>query len=79
MQASAAVLGIAIDATAKQAKEAYRKKAFECHPDRHPGCEAQFHKLSQAYEIFTQPGIVSLPPTPLNPFHFDTHSTFARN
>ena len=77
MQAAAAILGITIDATAKQAKKAYREKALACHPDHHPDCEAQFQKLSEAYETFTRPGLVSLLPTPLSPFHFDTHSTFA--
>ena len=71
MQA-AVILGIAVDATAKQAKKAYREKALACHPDRHPGCEAQFLKLSEAYETFTRPGLVSLSPTPLGLFHFDT-------
>ena len=76
MESAAEILGIAEGATAKQARKAYRKKALECHPDRHPGCEAQFQKLTRAYEMFIQPEVISITPIPLSPFHFDTRNVF---
>lgn len=76
MQTAATVLGIPIDATPDQAKKAYRKKALTCHPDRHPGAEAQFQQLTEAYETFTHPKMVSVPSALVNPFHFDTRGTF---
>jgi len=76
MQAAAAILGISVDATIEQAKKAYRKKALACHPDRHSGTEAQFQQLTEAYETFTRPRMVTVSAIPPSPFHFDTRSTF---
>ena len=50
------VLGVAKTADAKQLKSAFRKKAMECHPDRHPddeGAEARFKELNEAYGILS--------------------------
>jgi molecular chaperone DnaJ len=49
-------LGISRDVSAEEIKKAYRKKALECHPDRHPGdakAEAQFKEVSEAYEVLS--------------------------
>jgi len=49
-----ATLGIPRDVSVAEIKKAYRKKALECHPDRHPGdakAEAQFKEVSEAYEV----------------------------
>jgi molecular chaperone DnaJ len=49
-------LGISKDATSEAIKKAYRKKALECHPDRHPDdpkAEAQFKEVSEAYEALS--------------------------
>lgn len=51
-----AVLGISRDVSADEIKKAYRKKALECHPDRHPGdakAEARFKEVSEAYEVLS--------------------------
>jgi molecular chaperone DnaJ len=49
-----ATLGVAREASAEDIKKAYRKRAMECHPDRHAGdkqAEARFKDLTEAYEI----------------------------
>ena len=50
------VLGVSREADAKQLKSAFRKKAMECHPDRHPNdpeAEARFKELNEAYGILS--------------------------
>ncbi len=45
-------LGIERNASTEEIKKAYRKKAMECHPDRHAGDkvkEAEFKKVNEAY------------------------------
>lgn len=52
------VLGVAKTADEKTMKTAFRKKAMECHPDRHPddeGAEARFKELNEAYGILSDP------------------------
>ena len=55
------VLGVSADATAADIKSAYRKAALRCHPDKQPNEEdrqkatEQFAKLSNAYEILSDP------------------------
>ncbi len=53
-----AVLGVERDATPEQIKKAYRRKAVECHPDKHKGdkaMEERFKTLSEAYEALKDP------------------------
>lgn len=48
------ILGVARNATEKEIKTAFRKRAKECHPDSHPNdakAKEKFTKISQAYEI----------------------------
>ena len=50
------ILGVAKTADAKTMKSAFRKKAMECHPDRHPDdpeAEARFKELNEAYGILS--------------------------
>jgi molecular chaperone DnaJ len=49
-------LGVPKTADAKTMKSAFRKKAMECHPDRHPDdpeAEARFKELNEAYGILS--------------------------
>lgn len=50
------ILGLSKGATPEEIKKAYRKRALECHPDRHPNdpkAEANFKKVSEAYEVLS--------------------------
>lgn len=50
------ILGVGKTADAKTLKSAFRKKAMECHPDRHPDdpeAEARFKELNEAYGILS--------------------------
>jgi molecular chaperone DnaJ len=52
------VLGVARGASDAELKSAFRKRAMDCHPDRHPGdatAEARFKEINQAYEALKDP------------------------
>ena len=52
------LLDVALEATEKEIKKAYRKKALVCHPDKNPGDEKaaeRFHLLSQALAVLSDP------------------------
>ncbi len=46
-------LGLPNNASLQEVKSAYRKLAFELHPDKNPGNEARFIEVKLAYEILT--------------------------
>lgn len=48
-------LGVASNATPKEIKAAYRKRARTCHPDRVPGKIPEFQALQQAYATLISP------------------------
>ena len=47
------ILGISRDASAEEIKQAYRKLAFQYHPDHNPDpeAEAKFKEINEAYEV----------------------------
>jgi curved DNA-binding protein CbpA len=52
------VLGVAPSASSKEIGEAYRKLAFQCHPDRHQESEEAHKKMqeiNEAYAILSDP------------------------
>ena len=52
------VLGLSRDADLKQIKQAYRRLALECHPDRNPGdleAENRFKQAAEAYSVLSDP------------------------
>lgn len=53
-----AVLGVSKDADAQEIKKAYRKKARQYHPDRHPddpAAEETFKEIGEAYSVLNDP------------------------
>ena len=51
-------LGIGRNATQEEIKSAYRKKAFQWHPDRNPGdknAETMFKIIQNAYDVLSNP------------------------
>ena len=51
------VLGVARDAPAEEVKKAFRKLAFEYHPDRNQraGSEEKFKEINEAYQVLSDP------------------------
>ena len=49
------ILGVSYSATPEEIKRAYRKKAFELHPDRNSNDQAEelFRELNEAYALLT--------------------------
>jgi curved DNA-binding protein CbpA len=45
------ILGLAEKYTLKEAKQAYRKKVLQTHPDRNQGNNSEFLKVNKAYEV----------------------------
>lgn len=51
-------LNLSKNASPDEIKKAFRKKAIECHPDKHAGDkdkEAEFKKINEAYSILSDP------------------------
>ncbi len=49
------ILGIDSDANQEEIKKAYRKLAFELHPDKLTGDEEKFKEIGEAYDILKDP------------------------
>lgn len=51
-------LGVSATATEAEIRAAYRRRALECHPDRHPNdphAETRFKEITVAYEVLSDP------------------------
>lgn len=48
------VLGVSADATPAQIRTAYKTRAFDLHPDRVKGKEAEWQELQRAYRTLTK-------------------------
>jgi DnaJ-class molecular chaperone len=68
MEAHYRTLGLSPGASETEIKKAYRKLAIQYHPDKNPepGAAEIFKKISEAYQILTNPPEPS--PRPSNPF-----------
>ncbi|MGH7151150.1 MAG: DnaJ domain-containing protein, partial [Planctomycetota bacterium] len=52
------ILGVERGSSAEEIKRAYRKLAFDHHPDRNPGdaqAERKFKQLAEAYDVLSDP------------------------
>eukprot|EP01006_Ploeotia_vitrea_P008598 TRINITY_DN20649_c0_g1_i1.p1 TRINITY_DN20649_c0_g1~~TRINITY_DN20649_c0_g1_i1.p1 ORF type:complete len:335 (-),score=60.15 TRINITY_DN20649_c0_g1_i1:329-1333(-) len=49
------VLGVSRHAPLKEIKQAFRSKALQYHPDKNPDGEQMFKKITEAYEILSNP------------------------
>ena len=52
------VLGVSPSANRQEIRRAYRKKAFDNHPDRNksPGAEDRLKEINEAYEVLSDDG-----------------------
>lgn len=48
------ILGVEASATREDIRRAYRKLAFEKHPDRNPSADAEFARISAAYQFVSE-------------------------
>ena len=51
------ILGVSRDATDEEIKKAFRRLAFQYHPDhnKEPGAEEKFKEINEAYEVLSDP------------------------
>lgn len=83
VRAAFALLGLPTSANREEVRKAYRRLAFECHPDRHGGSTeslARFPRLTQAYHLIEHKFKVDAQsqPFPTKPGECDNCGTYAR-
>lgn len=49
------LLGVPLSASQAEIKAAYKKRAFETHPDRNPNSEELFKLINEAYQVLSDP------------------------
>jgi curved DNA-binding protein CbpA len=48
-------LGLSPQCSLEEIRQAYKKKALICHPDKNPAGEEQFKQITQAYDLLSDP------------------------
>ena len=70
-----AILELPPDAPIEDVKKAYKRLALKYHPDKNPGTEEQFKRISEAYQAIIEPQEI-VPPSSHNDASHDIFQHF---